>query len=65
MLKKHSAISELLGNHGQFGLDYYQGALQAAFSECAATEKALGVDRINLRIRLEQWQNLLDNLNKI
>ena len=40
-------------------LDYYEGTLTGAFRECTIIEIALGVERIAMRTRLEQWSGLI------
>lgn len=48
-----------------WSLAYYRGALEAAFKECVKIERALGLENgahINLYYRLEQWRNLLEQL---
>ena len=57
-------INELLDAHS-YCLAYYDGALGAAFQECEAIEKALGVRRIVLRDRLDQMRRLIDALKEI
>jgi len=47
------------------GLCYYQGALQGAFEECIALERALGLPadvHTSLYRRLEQWQRQIEEL---
>lgn len=52
-------VAKVVGNLGGWSIDYYKGALEAACCEIGAIEAALGVERLPLRGRLEQWQCLV------
>lgn len=51
-----------------FSLEYWRGALEAAFQECAKIERALGLPpEVHTIIynRLKQWESLLNLLEEV
>ena len=53
---------EAAGAVKELGIAYWRGAIAAAFRECAGIEKALRVERITLRGRLEQFEDLITRI---
>ena len=51
-----------------YSLDYWRGALEGAFMECAQIERALGLPpevHTLIYTRLKQWESLLNLLEEV